>query len=198
MNRNNKTPLVVAAVLVAAVVIGTIAMRGQRDPARDAALSEAPAANAVAQTAPAPGNRPSRSPARQGASTEAQLIDHVARRAQRRDEQMARTAALKKQSAERFAAEQVDPAWAPQKEAELAGIAGQSGFETAGVRPTSLSMDCKSSMCKIDGQFASNGEAEDWILIYMSSVGSAMPSSVVSRTQNPDGSTRVEIYGRAR
>ncbi|MBB6599244.1 hypothetical protein [Luteimonas sp. MC1825] len=178
------------------MVIGTIAMRGRNEPAP--AIAADPAASDIARTVPAPGGPPPRSPVAARASSGAQLAAHVERRAQRRDEHIARTAALKKQSAERFAAEQVDPAWAPQKEAELAGIAGQPGFATAGVKPTSLDMDCKSSMCRIDGQFASNGEAEDWILIYMSSVGSALPSSVVSRTQNPDGSTRVEIYGRAR
>ena len=35
-------------------------------------------------------------------------------------------------------------------------------------------------------------------MMYMASVGKALPSSVVSRTPNPDGSTSVEIYGRAR
>ena len=196
MNRSSKTPLVVAAVLVAAVVIGTIAMRGRADPARDAAPPPDVAVDTATPTPP-PGVR-SNPPAARNDTPEAQVNERVDLRAKRREEQIARTAAMKRQSAERFAAEQVDPAWAPQKEAELAGIANHSGFETAGVKPTDMRMDCKSSMCRIDGQFASNGEAEDWILIYMSSVGSAMPNSVVSRTRNPDGSTRVEIYGRAR
>ena len=196
MNRSSKTPLVVAAVLVAAVVTGTIAMRGRADSAREATPPPDVAADTAAPTA-APGVR-SNPPAARSGTPQAQMAERVDLRAKRREEQIARTAAMKRQSAERFAAEQVDPAWAPQKEAELTGIAKHSGFETAGVKPTDMRMDCKSSMCRIDGQFASNGEAEDWILIYMSSVGSAMPNSVVSRTQNPDGSTRVEIYGRAR
>lgn len=197
MNRNSKTPLIVAAVLVAAVVVGTIAMRGRTDTARHEVVAPATAAETV-QPAVTRGSPPPRARVARGATTEAQLAEHLERRTKGREEQIARTAAMKRQSAERFAAEQVDPAWAPQKEAELTGIANQPGFETAGVKPTSMDMDCKSSMCKIDGQFASNGEAEDWLLIYMSSVGSAMPKSVVSRTRNPDGSTRVEIYGRAR
>lgn len=196
MNRNSKTPIIVGVVLVAAVVIGTIAMRSRSEPAPVSATDTA--VSNVTRTVPAPGGPPPRAPVGSRASVEAQLAAQVEQRAQRRSEHVTRTAALKKQSAERFAAEQMDPAWAPQKEAELSTIASQPGFATAGVKPTSLSMDCKSSMCRIDGQFASNGEAEDWILIYMSSVGSAMPNSVVSRTQNPDGSTRVEIYGRAR
>jgi hypothetical protein len=197
MKRSSKTPLIVAAVLVAAVVTGTIAMRGRADTTSDATPPAAAAVD-VAPSGMAGGARATRAPATRKGTTDAQLAEHVGLRAQRRDEQMARTAAMKRQSAERFAAEQVDPAWAPQKEAELTGVANLPSFETAGVKPTEMRMDCKSSMCRIDGQFINNGAAEDWILIYMSSVGSAMPNSVVSRTQNPDGSTRVEIYGRAR
>ena len=64
--------------------------------------------------------------------------------------------------------------------------------------PRSLDIDCKSSMCRVGGSFASNGDAEDWVLIYMSSVGSTLPNAVVSRSANPDGTTSVQIYGRAR
>ena len=64
--------------------------------------------------------------------------------------------------------------------------------------PKDLRVDCKSSMCRLDSSFATNGQAEDWVLLYMSSVGSALPNAVVSRVPNPDGTTRVEIYGRAR
>ena len=115
-----------------------------------------------------------------------------------RREHEARNRALREESEQRFASEQVDPAWAPQKERELRDVASQETFEVAGANPTSLSIDCRSSMCRLNGEFESNGKGEDWILMYMSSVGSSMPNSIVSRTRNPDGSMRVEIYGRAR
>ena len=115
-----------------------------------------------------------------------------------RREHEARISALREQSAQRYAREQVDPAWAAQKESELQGVASRPAVEVAGASPKSLSADCRSSMCRINGEFESNGKAEDWILVYMSSVGSSMPNSVVSRTRNPDGSMGVEIYGRAR
>jgi hypothetical protein len=34
--------------------------------------------------------------------------------------------------------------------------------------------------------------------MYMSSVGGDLPNAIVSRVPNPDGTTSVQIYGRAR
>ncbi len=198
MKPGTKLPIIAAAAIVVAVVAGTFFLRGDRTPTATApdavAAAQEPAPSAgfappVARAAPSVPGRP---------ATDEAMIEQLDQRARKREEHQARTAALKEQSAQRYASEQVDPAWAPGKITELNGIAADPAFDVAGAQPSNLSIDCRSSMCRIDGQFEDAGKAEDWILLYTASVGSAMPSSVISRTRNPDGTMRVEIYGRGR
>ena len=196
MAMKKTAPLILVAAVAAAIVVGTLLVRKSGVPADVVA---APAATDEAAEAPAarrPGATP---PVRQSpAQARARVEQSAERRKKARDEQIRKTAELNRQAAETFRTEQVDPAWAPQKETELTDIAAIPAFETAGAVPTSMDIKCKSSMCRLESSFQTSGQAEDWILLYMSSVGSAMPNSLVSRTANPDGSTRVEIYGRAR
>lgn len=202
MKAGSKAPLAVAVVVILGVVVATVAMRS-KDAAVAGAVDGGASSGADAQ-APAGTARPPVARAGAAASPVSQdqindkLASAVAGRAKSREEHLARSEALRAQSAQRFASEQVDPAWAPGKEAELDKVARQPQFEMAGAQPQSLSVDCRSSMCKVDGQFETGGKADDWVLMYMSSVGSGMPNSVVSQSRNPDGTTRVEIYGRAR
>lgn len=195
MKSKSWTPLIAAGALVALLVAGTVYLRGQgaRAPA-DAATADAPAATPApvpAAAVPAGGRRGT-------PVATADANDPIERRARLRREHEERTRALRERNIERYSTEQVDPAWAPQKISELTAVADNEAFQTAGAKPQSLSVDCRTSMCRIDGQFEDSGKAEDWILMYMSGVGSAMPNSVVSRRVNPDGTVRVEIYGRAR
>jgi hypothetical protein len=195
MAKSSKLPLIVAAAVILVVAAGTVLVRRSSDaPApADPGMGSGPAAEAAA-----PPPRP-RGPTAGATPASPERLDRaLERRNQLREEYVARTAELKKNAAETFERETVDPAWAPQKEVDLQAVASVPGFETAGVAPQDLSIECKSSMCRVDGKFASNGEAEDWLLIYMSSVGGNLPNAVVSRSRNPDGSTRVQIYGRGR
>lgn len=199
MKPSNRIPLVAAVVVVVAVVVATFMFRGRDD--TGAGQSEAAPQEAAPQSSVQAGPVPPRRKAAGGqdrSGLQEGVLERVEQRAEMRRQHDERTRALREQSAQRFASEQVDPAWAPQKTSALSAIADDPGFEVAGAQPKSLNVDCRSSMCRIEGQFASSGVAEDWILMYMSSVGSEMPNSVVSRSRNPDGSTRVEIYGRAR
>lgn len=194
---NRKIPLIVAAVVIAAVAIGTFVARKSGD--------GAPVAQPAQSQAPDPASPPTSASARNAGSGpraalsgRARLEDAVARRRESRQAQIKRSEEQRKKAAEAFARESVDPAWAPKKEVELNTIAEQQTFEEAGAIPKDMRIECKSSMCRLDGSFANNGQAEDWVLMYMSSVGSALPNAVVTRIPNPDGTTRVEIYGRAR
>lgn len=199
MKPGNRIPIVAATLVVLAVVAGTFILRG-RDQARvdeAMAVDSATSPAALAPAAPPDARASARAPAAGTMSGEA-MADQVERRAKLREAHEARTRELREQSERRYASEQVDPSWAPGKESELTGLAGQEAFDLAGARPSSLDIDCRSSMCRINGQFESSTQAEDWILMYMSSVGSRMPNSVVSRRRNPDGSMSVEIYGRGR
>ena len=207
MKSGNRFPLIVAAVVVLAVVAGTVFLRGQDSPdsggegiaqgegleqPRPAQLPPPPQSDARAVPAIPAGTERSRG------DLEEQLASQVAGRTEMRERQAERNRELRERSVARFASEQIDPAWAPAKESELSEISGREAFAQAGATPTSLAVDCRSSMCRLDGQFATRSQAEDWIMMYMSSVGNGMPNSIVSRSRNPDGSTRVEIYGRAR
>jgi hypothetical protein len=196
--KNRKTPLIVAAVLIAAVAIGTIVARRSGDTEPDQQAGQ----NSQTQDASAPpsASAVSARSANSGSATDGRtrLQETVARRQESRQAQIKKSAEQRKNAAEAFQREPVDPAWAPKKEVELNSIAAQPAFETAGAVPKDMRIDCKSSMCRLDGSFTTNGQAEDWVLLYMSSVGSALPNAVVTRTPNPDGTTSVEIYGRAR
>lgn len=193
-----KAPLIVAAVVIAAVAIGTIIVRRSGDAAPDQQIAQ----RNQDQDASAPQTAVSPRSAGSGPSNivdrRARLHETVARRQEARQEQIKRSNEQRKKAAEAFQREPVDPVWAPKKEVELNSIAAQPAFETAGAVPTDMRVDCKSSMCRLDGSFTTNGQAEDWVLLYMSSVGGALPNAVVTRTPNPDGTTSVEIYGRAR
>jgi hypothetical protein len=201
MSQGNRLPIIVGAAVVLAVVAATFLLRGTgREPAASGDATAAAAAETTDARVPADApavRRPAVAPT-QGADVDEAVIGHVERRAQMREEQQARTEALREQSSQRYASEQVDPAWAPGKISELNAVAADPSFAEAGATPRNLSVDCRSSMCRLEGDFADAGQAEDWIMLYNASVGGAMPSSVVSRTRNPDGSMRVEIYGRAR
>lgn len=192
-----KVPLIVAAVVIAAVAIGTIIVRRSGDVAPDQQIArgdqdqDASAPQAVASRSVGAGSSSI-------ADSRARLHEAVARRQETRQAQIKRSAEQRKKAAEAFQREPVDPVWAPKKEVELNSIAAQPAFETAGAVPKDMRVDCKSSMCRLNGSFTTNGQAEDWVLLYMSSVGSALPNAVVARTPNPDGTTSVEIYGRAR
>lgn len=200
MKPGNRTPLIIAAAVAVAVIAGTVVIRGGTDRTAVAAADvEAAPTAPEARSAPTGSAPRPRALAADGRAAGIDAVaDQMERRATMRAEHEARTRALREQSEQRFASEQVDPAWAPQKEAELTDIAARPAFEAANAQPQSMSVSCRSSMCRLDGQFETSGKAEDWLLIYMSSVGGAMPHSMVSRRVNPDGTTRVEIYGRAR
>lgn len=197
MKPGTRLPLVAAAVVALAVIAGTFLLR--RGEVSDPA--DVPQSTAVVETvaqAPATTN-PAARPARpSGEPLGQQVAARLEGRAQSRARHAARMDELKERSAARYASEKVDPAWAPKKESQLTAIAANKAFEQVGARPTSLSVDCRSSMCRVDGAFETRSQAEDWVMMYMATVGGEMPNSVVSRTQAEDGSTRVEIYGRGR
>lgn len=133
-----------------------------------------------------------------GAEMQERVKAAIARRARLRDEMASKAEASKQKAAAAYRAEKVDKTWAAQKETELEGVATSAALAEAKIVPKAFEVDCKTTVCRLNGTFSTLGEAEDWTLYYMSSVGNALPNTVVSKTQNPDGTTSVEIYGHAR
>ena len=133
-----------------------------------------------------------------GARNQARIAALSAKRQQAADAMVRQNQAAREAAILAFRNERVDTAWAGAHESKLNAIAGNEAIAGTGIEPRDSDISCKSRSCLIQADFASRSEAEDWVLMFMSSVGDALPTSVVTTNPNPDGSARVEIYGRAR
>lgn len=132
------------------------------------------------------------------ARNQARIAELSAKRQQSAEAMAKQNQAAREAAILAFRNERVDPAWAGTHESKLGGIAGSDAISATGIKPRDSDISCKSRTCRIQADFASRSEAEDWALLFMSSVGDSLPTSVVTTNQNPDGSARVEIYGTAR
>ena len=204
MGWKTKAPLLLVVAVIAALAIVTMWVRQSRTdrPADDvqAGADVAPvSATGDAESSQSRASRRASMDARMsGAEMQERVQAIIARRARLRDESENKAQASKQKAAAAYRTEKVDKAWAAQKETELSGVATSAALAQAKIVPKAFDVDCKTTVCRLHGTFSTLGEAEDWTLYYMSSVGNALPNTVVSKTQNPDGTTSVEIYGRAR
>lgn len=200
-NRKKRLPIVIAAAVVVALLAVTIVMRNRTPPvpgdeqATKAGTATAANDDLVAGNAPR-GSRTRLSRTREDAMREARELSQ--RRSASKTRSAERAEALKTRVAAQFGAEKVDPAWAPGKESSLQDISKLPQIASNIAEPLRVNVDCRSSMCRIESSFKRSGDAEDWTMLYMASVGSSLPNAVVSRVQNPDGTTSVQIYGKAR
>ena len=206
MGWKRKAPLLLAVAVIVVLAAVTAWVRQSRIDVRtdgvQAATDGVPAMNANEDDAE---SSQSRAPRRagtdarlRGAAMQERVEAAIARRARLRDEMASKAEASKQKAVAAYRAEKVDKTWAAQKETELSGVATSEALAQAKIVPKSFDVDCKTTVCRLNGTFSTLGEAEDWTLYYMSSVGNALPNTTVSKTQNPDGTTNVEIYGRAR
>lgn len=93
------------------------------------------------------------------------------------------------------ARETIDAAWAGPAEARLLSDVKNPAMLATGLRPKSIDTDCRSRSCRIDASFGSSGDAEDWATFYLTSVGTTLSQSRLVVLPQPDGSTRIRIYG---
>jgi len=133
-----------------------------------------------------------------GARNQARIAALTAKRRQSAEAMVKQNQAARDAAILAFRNERVDAAWAGAHESRLSGIAASDAIAGTRIQPRDSDISCKARTCLIQANFASRSEAEDWALLFMSSVGDALPTSVVTTNQNPDGSGRVEIYGTAR
>lgn len=139
-----------------------------------------------------------RSPGIGGPSTAADMAAMAEKRKRMAEATQARIRQRNTQMAERFSAEKTDPAWSGAHERELMSLQDAGPMRDAGIKPADLHAECRSSMCRIQGDFPDAGAASDWLQLYMASVGDRLPVATVHQVRNPDGSMRVEIYGIGR
>jgi hypothetical protein len=100
--------------------------------------------------------------------------------------------------ADRFSAEKADPAWSNAHEKELASLQDSDPMHDAGAKAANFRADCRSTMCRIQGDFPNASMAADWLQLYTASAGDLLPVASSHSVTNPDGSVRVEIYGVGR
>jgi hypothetical protein len=93
------------------------------------------------------------------------------------------------------ARETIDAAWAGPAEARLLSSVKNPAMLATGLRPKSIDTDCRSRSCRIDASFGSSGDAEDWATFYLTSVGTTLAQSRLVILPQPDGTTRIRIYG---
>lgn len=115
-----------------------------------------------------------------------------------------RAQALRRRQAERqayidrYAHEQVDARWAGRTEATMLQASRSAQVLELGAEPHALEIDCRTSMCRVQADFASQSSAEDWFTLFSTNLGREMPKASFLYSRNDDGSARVLAYGLAR
>ena len=97
----------------------------------------------------------------------------------------------------RFSNERVAPAWASAKEAVIREA--NTGEQIAQLQafPRQLSVQCKSSTCRVEADFQTRTQAEDWLTLFSLGLGSQLPQTAFNRIVAPDGSVRIVLLGQA-
>lgn len=97
-----------------------------------------------------------------------------------------------------YEAETVDAQWAQAKERALRMAATSPQMEEIDAEPSSMEVNCRRTVCRIDAVFPRRLAADDWFTLYTLAAGPEMRTSSMQRTNNPDGTAEVAIYGLAR
>ena len=167
---------------------GTLADERAPAVAADPEAIEAARRRSAAQAMPTPSALPPAEAVR----------EQLARIAEQRKQSAARLDRAKRDAAAAFAQEPVDPVWSAATERRIDQVAALPAIQQNSAAPKDMRVECRSSMCRVTSDFTTSGQADDWTMLFMASVGSTLPQSLVSRVTNPDGSQSVVIYSRAR
>lgn len=190
--RKSRAPIflvvVVGIVIVVAAILVNISNRGN-------VPADMPSAIPADSAMPALGTPPARTDT---VSIAVQSAEMTASRRARRETRRQQLQDARQAMASRFEQESVDPAWSAGKETSLQAVAESQTFKQAGIVPESLLIDCRSTVCKVNATHASYGASADWAMIYMTSSAGEVTHTFTKTTNNPDGTTSVEIYAQAR
>lgn len=140
----------------------------------------------------------SRSPGRTGPATARDMAAMMEKRKQMAEATQARIRKRNADMSGRFSAEKTDPKWSSAHAQELGSLQDTGPMQDAGTKVANFQAECRSTMCRIQGDFPNAGMAADWLQLYMGSVGDRLPVATAHQIRNPDGSVRVEIYGVGR
>ena len=183
--------LLVAGLAVVAVVL-LIDRRAR--PTTDPASTAATDATAPATNDARPRARVQPSPAITRASMA--RIGELSQK--RRAEAAAKVDTTHRTLGQRYANEPIDPSWSAAKEQELVGLAKNDAMAQINANVSNLTVDCRSTMCDIQGDFPNVSMGDDWFSLFMLNVGAKLPSSSYKYDRNPDGTVRIHIYAVGR
>lgn len=96
-----------------------------------------------------------------------------------------------------YDSEPVNAAWAAHKQAALAAANDAPQISQLGAKPLAFDSTCRSSICMIGADFATPNAAQDWFTMYSLVAGPEMSRAAVQRSNNPDGTVHLQIYGFA-
>jgi len=201
--RRSRLPWVLLALIVA-VIAGVTLYRQFRSPSTTATPSQAvgePTDHGAVPVRLSPEEIRAlarRSPGTSGSATARNMAEMMEKRKRMAEATQARNRERNAAMASSFSAEKSDPAWSGAHEKGLASLQDSDPMRDAGVKASNFRADCRSTMCRIQGDFPNASMAADWLQLYMGSVGDQLPVATAHQIRNPDGSVRIEIYGVGR
>jgi hypothetical protein len=104
-----------------------------------------------------------------------------------------------KQIYQSFKAEPVAPAWARETESMVRdAFSSDEAVAMGGQAPLQAKIECRSSRCRIETVYPSEGAAVDAAQMLQMDIGGKLPRTQVMSFAQPDGSTRLVIYADSR
>jgi hypothetical protein len=203
MNRRSRLPWIMLG-LVVAVIAGVTLFRQFRSTAEpgssvEAANTDRAGGMSLQRLSPDELRAlASRSPAQTGPATARDMAGMMEKRKRIAEATQARIEKRNTEMSSRYSAEKIDPKWSTAHAQELGSLQDSGSMRDAGAKVANFQADCRSTMCRIQGDFPNPGMAADWLQLYMGSVGDRLPVATAHQIRNPDGSVRVEIYGVGR
>lgn len=179
--------MVVVFALVAGFVVGRSTVAEPRSANASAASSREDAAPRVARQAP---------PARNAEA----MIDATPISSLRASpaEIGVRQRALAAEMAAKQRNEPIDVAWATATEKALSDLAAEVAASAGDVKVLDYEAECRSRTCRIGARFAESGAAQDWSNFLLTTSGVQFANAELFIERDPDGSSRVLIFGSRR
>lgn len=97
-----------------------------------------------------------------------------------------------------YQAERIDGSWAIAREDSLLANGTSPQIEALNAQPANLVAHCRTSVCRVEANFATQQIANDWLTLYSTNQGVHLSSATYDMTPNPDNTVHLEIYGLAR
>lgn len=94
--------------------------------------------------------------------------------------------------------ERTNPQWSAAKEQDLLRLRSTAEIARLNADVSNLQVDCKSSMCRLTGDFPTMTAGSDWFTLYSLNVGEGLPSSTFKFERNADGTSKIVIYAVGR